>query len=288
VDYHQSFSHLLHDLLENLFHFEGKFFASVAWLIARPGHLTREFIAGRRQSQLNPLRFYLFVSVLFFLVLTLLNHGHLFSHPENLDADARRSLEATAALKRQPPGSGPQAVPAPVTIAGNPASPGQTHVTVNESSEMGRKFAAKLRSGELTLSGFLDALEHRAPTVLFLAVPFFALLLKLVYVRSKRFYIEHLIFSLHLHTWGFMAVLLIDGYGRLARLGPGWLLTGFGWLAGGWMLWYLLRAFRAVYGQTWRKTVLKCGLLAIGYGSLLLLMTAATFLFTLWSLTMWE
>ena len=67
IEYHRSFYHLAHEVVENLFHFDGKFFASVAWLLARPGKLTVEFNAGRRQSQVPPLRFYLFVSVLFFL-----------------------------------------------------------------------------------------------------------------------------------------------------------------------------------------------------------------------------
>ncbi len=81
VDYHRGFHHLFHDLAENLFHFEGKFFVTVAWLLAKPGRITLEFIAGRRASQLNPLRFYIFVSVLFFLGLSLLNHGHLIDIP---------------------------------------------------------------------------------------------------------------------------------------------------------------------------------------------------------------
>jgi len=77
VDYHRGFHHLFHDLMENLFHFEGKFFVTVAWLLAKPGRITLEFLAGRRASQLNPLRFYIFVSVMFFLGVSLLNHGHL-------------------------------------------------------------------------------------------------------------------------------------------------------------------------------------------------------------------
>ncbi|HYP17616.1 MAG TPA: DUF3667 domain-containing protein, partial [Opitutus sp.] len=50
---------------------------SVAWLLATPGRLTAEFNAGRRASQVPPLRFSIFVAALFFLLLHLLNQGHL-------------------------------------------------------------------------------------------------------------------------------------------------------------------------------------------------------------------
>jgi hypothetical protein len=101
VDYHRSFHHLTHDLLENLFHFEGKFFTSVAWLLAKPGKLTADFNAGQRQSQLNPLRFYIFVTVLFFLGVHLLNHGHIFpfdrKKADTLSRDFQQKVARTTA-----------------------------------------------------------------------------------------------------------------------------------------------------------------------------------------------
>ena len=100
VDYHRGFHYLFHDLLENLFHFEGKFFVTVAWLLAKPGRITLEFIAGRRASQLNPLRFYIFVSVLFFLGLSLLNHGHLIDIPRKAVDDLQK---AASEVKEQAP-----------------------------------------------------------------------------------------------------------------------------------------------------------------------------------------
>jgi len=186
VDYHRGFHHLFHDLLENLFHFEGKFFVTVAWLLAKPGRITLEFIAGRRASQLNPLRFYIFVSVLFFLGLSLLNHGHLIDIPRK-DVD-RLQLDLTSQAKqidslvgdftpeekaeigrrigeaaRRNRGKFDRdaiiasirevrkaAAPAPATA---PAAKGpSTKVRLDRSSGLGQNLARKLGSGELTLS----------------------------------------------------------------------------------------------------------------------------------------
>lgn len=261
IDYHRGFHHLFHDLLENLFHFEGKFFVTVAWLLAKPGRVTLEFLAGRRNSQLNPLRFYIFVSVMFFLGISLLNHGHLIDVPKSEidkmqlqlskqaqeDKDKGTSDFTDAEKKtlvdrrREALLKDPQKVDEAAIIKGirrerRLANRPQTitrrypgTITVDRNSGVGRELSDKLGSGELSVGEVFDAVEHRIPSLLFLGVPLFALLLKLFYLRSNRFYVEHLIFSLHLHTWLFLALMVGYGYEKLASLGPGWLETLTGW-----------------------------------------------------------
>ncbi|MFI5358146.1 MAG: DUF3667 domain-containing protein [Opitutales bacterium] len=308
VDYHRSFHHLFHDLLENLFHFEGKFFVTVAWLLAKPGRITLEFLAGRRASQLNPLRFYIFVSVLFFLGLTLLNHGHLIDIPRqqvnqlqsqltgqakelngltgDFTPEEKRELtrrigeiagqnegkfdrDAIIASIREARKSVADARAASV-----PMGP-RTRVHIDRSSDFGQSLSRKIRSGELTFSDIWEALEHRVPTLLFLGVPLFAFFLKLFYLRSGRFYIEHLIFSLHLHTWVFLVFMLGNGYLKLAALGPGWLGGWCGWAIALWVIWYVFRSFRVVYGQNRTLTAFKIMLLGFVHGFALVLLAVA-------------
>jgi hypothetical protein len=49
-------------------HFEGKFIASLRYLLFRPGFLTREYERGRRASYMNPVRMYVFASAFFFIL----------------------------------------------------------------------------------------------------------------------------------------------------------------------------------------------------------------------------
>ena len=298
LDYHRGFHHLAHDLMENLFHFEGKFFVTVAWLLAKPGRITLEFVAGRRASQLNPLRFYIFVSVLFFLGLSLLNHGHLVDIPRK-QVDALQ-LDLTQQVKQAKDLSGDftaeekaelvrrvaeaattdgkfdrNAVIADIRAAREKAraqaaqapTPNKlkTKARIDRSSWLGQRLADKLGSGELTISNIWDAIEHRIPTLLFLGVPLFALLLKLLYLRSVKFYVEHLIFSLHLHTWLFLVFMLGNGYLKLAALAPHWVGTFTAWAITLWALWYVFRSFRVVYGQGRFKTAVKIGLLGFAH-----------------------
>ncbi len=52
----------------DLFHFDGKFFSTLKYLLFRPGFLSKEHLKGRRASYLHPIRMYVFTSAFFFLI----------------------------------------------------------------------------------------------------------------------------------------------------------------------------------------------------------------------------
>ncbi|MEL6276175.1 MAG: hypothetical protein AAFU03_13830, partial [Bacteroidota bacterium] len=86
---------------------------------------------------------------------------------------------------------------------------------------------------------------------LLLLVPLISLVLKLLYVRRKKRYVEHLIFSLHVHSFAF--ILLIISMGSLWWFGSGVLL----WLALIIFPIYLYLAMLWYYRQNWFKTLIK-------------------------------
>ena len=57
-------SHFFYDIT----HFDGKFFSTLKYLVKKPGFLSSEYIKGRRNSYLDPIRMYVFSSALFFLI----------------------------------------------------------------------------------------------------------------------------------------------------------------------------------------------------------------------------
>ena len=61
----------VHEIVEELVHFDGKIFRSLWLLFARPGFLTQETFVGRRASYVSPFRLYLLFSVLFFAAFAL-------------------------------------------------------------------------------------------------------------------------------------------------------------------------------------------------------------------------
>jgi hypothetical protein len=100
---------------------------------------------------------------------------------------------------------------------------------------------------------------------MFVLVPTFALLLKLMYLRRKRLYLEHLIFALHVHALAFIAFALSAGLGAL-DLAPSWHLDG--WMAAA-PFGYLFVAMRRVYRQSLSVTALKALGLLFAYGIIL-------------------
>jgi hypothetical protein len=65
----ESVGHLVRHFFEDITHFDGKFFVTLKDLIVRPGFLTREYVAGKRMTYLNPIRMYIFISAIFFIAL---------------------------------------------------------------------------------------------------------------------------------------------------------------------------------------------------------------------------
>lgn len=60
----------LSQFMSDYFTFDSKFFKSILPLLFKPGFLTDEFFAGRRVRYIPPLRLYIFISIVFFLILS--------------------------------------------------------------------------------------------------------------------------------------------------------------------------------------------------------------------------
>jgi hypothetical protein len=94
------------------------------------------------------------------------------------------------------------------------------------------------------------------PKVMFFLLPLFALLLKILYVRRKRYYVEHFVFSLHVHAFMFLVFTVGLLLSKVFFMAPLLCL---------WMPVYMLLAMKRVYGQGWLKTVTKWFVLGCAY-----------------------
>ncbi|MGV8932802.1 MAG: DUF3667 domain-containing protein [Luteimonas sp.] len=133
---------------------------------------------------------------------------------------------------------------------------------------------------------FKDAVLGAVPSTLFILLPVFALMLKLLYVFKRRLYMEHLIVALHSHAFLCLALLLMFGLMAVQRWlapDPGGVHTLFNWVEAAlwtWMPLYLLLMQKRVYGQGWWMTLLKYSVLGFCYITLLSLGAAFTMMFS--------
>lgn len=105
----------------------------------------------------------------------------------------------------------------------------------------------------------VEYLLEKASLMMFFLLPFFAVLLKLFYVRSRRYYIEHLVFTLHLHAFLFFLLLVLSLITNVYDHGS------VGTISFGVLFIYLLLSFRRVYRQGWWKTLTKMFFLFLLY-----------------------
>jgi hypothetical protein len=108
-----------------------------------------------------------------------------------------------------------------------------------------RERCQRLASGDGSSLG--QVVIHNVPRAMFIFLPLLALVMKLLYWRPKRYYVEHLLFLIHNHAFVFLAAILVILVGRVPFMSPvmGWLGTGVSLYA----VWYIFRAMRNVYGQ---------------------------------------
>lgn len=113
------------------------------------------------------------------------------------------------------------------------------------------------------------------PQTLFVLMPLFAVLLKILYLFKRRLYMEHLIVALHSHAFIFAGFLLMAVLGlmqiALKDAAP-WLSTPLGWgitLTAWWLPLHLLIMQKRVYGQGWTMTILKFGFIGLCYSILI-------------------
>ena len=121
------------------------------------------------------------------------------------------------------------------------------------------------------------------PQAMFFLLPIFALLLKIVYLFSKRFYMEHLTVALHSHAFLFMVLILltllaaleenmIDSYVVVGEIAEFTMLALLFWVPI-----YLFLMQKRVYRQGLFFTVVKFAIVGISYTGLLIMTTAIAF-----------
>jgi hypothetical protein len=119
---------------------------------------------------------------------------------------------------------------------------------------------------------FGRAMFENIPKMMFLFLPLIAGAMAVLYLRSGRYYVEHLLFVVHFHAFFFLAgivVILLDRFAGMLSGGVAEAVTvAQGFLGAALMFyvpWYLLKAMRRVYEQSWWKTIPKFLLLGLAY-----------------------
>jgi hypothetical protein len=280
IDYRRSFASLMIDAADAFFNLDERFLATFWLLLIKPWRLTIEFIEGKRARHVHPLRVYLIASVIFFLVINFLSRNAHFQ-----TASTGKGTSALV-IGTQTPTPSPipfpmveptprpfisfNFSPTPSPTAAPKAEPDADEIFAefdrnNDVSSFG-KWAEERARTKLGPSGargdlFLKALIANLAPMVLCCIPLFALVLKILYIFKRRFYIEHLVFALHTHAFVFLSTVAIIGLGFfIAWKGPAPLVPITCAFLGLAVLIQLQIAIRKVYRQNWFATLFKFAL----------------------------
>ena len=242
---------------------EGALWRTLKLLLFKPGELTRQYLAGRRKHYVLPLRLYLSISLVVFLLLRL--QGGAVE--VEVDAQERTAQPETKATGK-----------ASISILGN-GNMGfglkdgvffcrQVPDWVCKRAKKRIDIDPKAVSAEWERSK--DRFIGNVGAAMFLLVPSFALWMKLAYWNRRLRYTEHLVFALHVHAFWFIALALM-----FADL---WWLTALGGTA---VPVYTMLAMRRVYGGRLWPRLSRAGLISLLY---LVMLTLVLSLVALWTL----
>ena len=297
---------LVRDAIGDLFELDSRLWRTLGPLIFRPGKLTREYLLGRRVRFMPPFRTYLVLSLIFFLVAFFdpqQQFAVLYEAPppeaevpvdENAREDVRRRVyEDLAAEGIEPPPPPGQVDRSGLNInVGGDDPAAQCDFSNYDANDLPDWLGRRLTRERMQLvcervmagggQAFVNQLLDNVPASLFLLLPLMALILKLLYPLSQRYYVEHLLFVLHFHAFFFLILTLEVLFSRLAALLalPGWLGNVTIFAVSLYIPLYLYKAMRRVYEQGRLVTIAKFLLLLLSYAAGFLIILLVTVFYT--------
>ncbi|MBW4891936.1 DUF3667 domain-containing protein [Mucilaginibacter sp. HMF5004] len=294
----ENFGHLVVHIVGDYFHFDEKFFHTIKPLFFKPGKLTIEYMEGRRTQYLHPIKMYIFISLIFFLLLfsgkgdneAIKISGKPLTKEQadsvknvinnNSWIPEKRKKEITRDIERDRRSD---------SIHGKRKNNTRTNffdtgkdTTYEQYLESQKKLAPEKRNGFIgnyvakreydwkakgvgAWEGLMESFKHNAPKMMFLLLPLFAMLLRFTFWRNHKFYVEHLIYAFHLHCFVFLfftIIFLIKMVLPVALIGFKGIVDFLVMVA---VIWYIYRSLRVVYQRSRWGTVWKMFMLSITY-----------------------
>jgi hypothetical protein len=307
VETHQSFIHLVTHFAEDLTHYDSSFWKTIKYLLFRPAKLTKEYLSGRRQLYVPPVKLYIFISFLTFFLLAVLpnfsekedEHGSAIASPHT------KAVSNTVQLNKK---ESPYSLPfsSDNNYIHNPVS----YKSVKEMdsieklkpeslrlSSFERKWAKNLinlyehNSPKQVTQKLEAALPHNIPKAIFLYMPIFAFWLWLFHGKKRWYFFDHGIFTLHYFSFlllgaTFLAIIqciatAFYNYGDNIAQKISAVITFIIFI---WQMIYFYRSHRKMYGESLAINLIKSTALFIINISLIILITKSLMIYTLLNL----
>ncbi|MCU7490587.1 MAG: DUF3667 domain-containing protein [Bacteroidota bacterium] len=215
------FKHLVLEFLEGTIHLDTKIFQTFKFLLFKPGYLTREFNTGKRAGYVPPVRIYVFVSFIFFLLVGLMS-GHKSEGKEHTSKDK----EGTTIIQIGPSDSDVVPVDSQDSLKALRAKQKLDSLMASKevkNSALGSFINSQVnKRKEVGEKEFSHSVLKNISYLMFILMPLFASFVMLFNVRKGHYYYEFLIYSIHFHS--FLFLLFSCFLGAMAIYDSGWFI----------------------------------------------------------------
>ena len=288
----QPFHFLFTHFLEDLVHYDGSFGQTIKKLFLKPGELTKEYLSGKRNSSVNPVKMYIFVSfVTFFIISIFPSHKTEYNDTPNEHVSIENTEKIQKALNAtidtlQNKGF------ATVEQGAKIKSEFEKNKNINSLEEVNdesiENLQSKVKNNVPILSPFIEKYQelrkrkvsdeqlgeaivekslHVIPKVLFVYMPLFAFFLWIFYNKKKWWYFDHGIFTLHYFTVILISILTIFLLNHLSDLVNSEAISTIIYFINLFIVFYIIvyffLALKKLYNQGLIKTSIK-GILLLG------------------------
>jgi len=257
TDSRKTFHHLFIHFFEDLTHYENAFWKTIRNLLFRPSTLTKEYLSGKRLSYLAPVRLYIFISFVTFLMIALFP-SHV---TENLNK-TEKELSTKIGKKDK---SGINKIHMNKHIELTPMKEidsiqkyGKEDEKLSEFQYWAYEKVVHVTEKNTTVEiveKFIESFVHNIPKILFIIMPFFAFILWLFHNKKKWYYFDHGIFTLHYFSFLLLIFLILFIIYKVTELfganSPIGFISDIANFAGIiWMFYYFFPAHHRFYGET--------------------------------------
>ena len=215
VETRQSFGHLITHFIEDFTHYEGAFWKTIKYLLLRPGTLTLEYLAGRRQKFVAPVKLYIFISFVTFLLFSI-----SFGDGET-EGDDSHNHEVQAELEKQQDTE--KAEPFAIQIGDHSVTnirqldslqnvlPADQRLGTVRYWIAKKELKSNQKFGDINTNqeNFWDEYFHYFPKVLFIFLPVFAFWFWVFHSKKKWYFFDHGIYTLHYFSFLLLSAVLV-------------------------------------------------------------------------------
>jgi len=234
IEIHENFFQLIREYLSDYFNYDSKILRSLVPLVTKPGFLTKEYWEGRRTNYIHPLKIFFYVTVIFALATGYLHEKYGPRMRESISGDPDlKKMDSAYLAKLKPTDS--------------------VYLTSEKKSILVKDVTKEKFDNQRKVNKLISAIDFifiNLKYVTFFLLPVYALIFKLFFRRRRKYYVDHIIFTIHLQTFFYC---LFCVWASVMYLSP---FTGIGTVAFMSVAGYMAISLRYIYGLKWWRTIL--------------------------------